>query len=992
VPGNGQDRFRIFEAVISFLRDGGGSEPLVVVLDDLHRADTASLQLLQFLVHSIPEWRALLIGTFRDAGRRHNEEWLATLSELLRQTTTHSLPLAGLTSPQVRQFLEAECGEGVAASLTDRLYVLTEGNPLFVSEYVRVLRARSTPPSAGEPIPLPAGIQAVLRQRVAPLPPLHIPVLQAAAVNGREFDERVLAAMFEQQAEVGWRGQSVRAGLDAAIDAGIIVPAPGAMGCFAFSHVLLRDCLYDDLEPALCRRLHARAADAMASLHDREGYLADIASHRMRARPDCPLRVVVDSVRAAGDQALRQLAYEAAAELYHSALSLLAEHPANVADRIPARESDLLRGDLLIRLGETEQLAGRVGAGDRVLNEAWAVATRVQDPTLLARAAIASKQHDRSADGDAELITRLRLAASALPDNPSELRVRVLACLANETARVPGCRRQGAEIAGQAVTLARRQGDPVVLSLALRHWYDATWTPDSLPQRTEVANELLALALARHDRQIELEGLRMRIAIWLEVGNMPAADHDIDAFDRAAHALRQRRWLWWVPVFRGTRALMCGRFDEAVRLAHEAMASGQRAEQHDAAPNVGSQLLGLRVLKGDLDAQEIRSALAVFGKTRKWNRGFEAAEAYILSETGAFDEARTILDRLAVEQFADFERDSVWLSALSFLARAAYAVDARPQAKRLYDLLLPYKGRTVTNPSATFCYGAVDELLGLLSACVRSWADGQRHFEDAIALNTRMQAPPFVALASHGLAELHGRAPDGDRVLARQLAERALGIANDIGMASLQQRIVRLLARLPQPGTQADQSAEGGHRAAFRRQGGYWALDFAGRSILLRASKGMAYLGYLLQSPGRGIHALDLLEWSAGGVSATAHASRRSEAVDTWRAKRLQLLALRDSKMEAEELGDAQRSAALQARILEVAKDLTGGLSGKPSDESLDAAAERARSAVTKRIKDALRRIAKAHPALGDHLMLRIQTGTICRYVPDPRHPIDWQS
>jgi len=621
------------------------------------------------------------------------------------------------------------------------------------------------------------------------------------------------------------------------------------------------------------------------------------------------------------------------------------------------------------------------GGGD----EAWAVATLAEDATLIARTAIASKEHDRSADGDAALITRLQRAAAALPDHATDLRVQVLACLANETARVPGRRSDGAAIAREAVALARCLGEPKTLTMALRHWYDATWSPDTLLQRSDVANELLALGLKVASPAIELEGLRMRIALWLEVGNVAAADRDIAAFAATAAALGQSRWSWWVPVFRGTRALMRGRFADAQQLAHEAIAAGQAAGQHDTLPNVGSQLLGLRVLKGDLDANEIKASLSVFAKTRTWNRGFAAAEAYILSEAGVVDEAREVLVRLAAHDFADFERDSAWPSAMSFLARACAAVDASHLAPRLYDLLLPYAGRTVGNPSATFCFGVVDELLGLLAACSGRWSDAYVHFDAAIRTLLAMDSPPFVATATYGLAQVHAQAPNGDRRRARALAEEAGRLARELGMATLAERTARLLSGLPQPTLVVALPSESTATAAlFQQQDRMWRLHFAGTAASLRDSKGMAYVRRLLERPGQGVHVVDLFQPTSTGDGAESGS-------DAWRDKRRRVVALQAMILEAEEGGDPQRAALLRSEILGLAESLASGLGRSAVDPAIEAIARRARWAVTKRIKDALKRISQVHPPLGDHLSLRIRTGTICRYVPDPREPVDWQ-
>jgi hypothetical protein len=109
------------------------------------------------------------------------------------------------------------------------------------------------------------------------------------------------------------------------------------------------------------------------------------------------------------------------------------------------------------------------------------------------------------------------------------------------------------------------------------------------------------------------------------------------------------------------------------------------------------------------------------------------------------------------------------------------------------------------------------------------------------------------------------------------------------------------------------------------------------------------------------------------------------EARDAYRARLLEISAELD---KADAAGDRERSASLAGEQEALIAELRGayGLRGRP--RRVGASAERARTAVRSRIRDAVQRIEAAHPALGRHLAHSVRTGSYCVYQPDP--PVDW--
>jgi hypothetical protein len=195
--------------------------------------------------------------------------------------------------------------------------------------------------------------------------------------------------------------------------------------------------------------------------------------------------------------------------------------------------------------------------------------------------------------------------------------------------------------------------------------------------------------------------------------------------------------------------------------------------------------------------------------------------------------------------------------------------------------------------------------------------------------------------------------------------------------------------------------------SVFMRQGDYWTIRYQGQVTVLKASRGLYCLSYLLRHAGREIHVSELLATlvevraqtllgglrEAGDHPLTSGLQGAGPILDS-QAKaeyRHRIGELRKDMTEAERLNDSYGAAKARGEMDAIAKQLAAavGLGGRDRRASSDA--ERARSAVTKRIKDAINRIADLIPPLGHHLAVRIKTGYFCSYIPHPARPVAWK-
>src|SRR5262249_17043347 len=360
-------RFRLFDATAEFLRNAARSRPVLLALDDLHAADTPSLLLLQYLARELADSRLLVLGALRDVDPLPGAPRKGRRARPAREPVTRRLSLAGLSERAVAEYVELTAAGLGSPELIAALYEETEGNPLFVTETVRLLALEGFE----REISIPQSVRDVIARRLAHLSDECNRVLELASVLGREFASAVLTTMS------GVTDDAVLETLDEAMTARLGTEVPGTPGRRRFAHVLIRDTLYDSLTTAGRVRLHRVAVEALERRHaDAPGpHLAELAHHAVAASE---FDKAVQYARRAGDWTCALLAYEEAARLYDLALDAFA-----LSDVRDERE----RVELLLSLGDAYARAGDRPSSKRVFLAAAEIAKRLGLSRELARAA-----------------------------------------------------------------------------------------------------------------------------------------------------------------------------------------------------------------------------------------------------------------------------------------------------------------------------------------------------------------------------------------------------------------------------------------------------------------------------------------------------------------------------------------------------------------------------------------------------------------------------
>jgi DNA-binding CsgD family transcriptional regulator len=303
------EKAELFTGITRFIEVVAEKRAIVVILEDLHWADSATLELLCHLAPRIGTTRLLLVGTYRDDDIRPDHRMFAPLARLLREHTVRGIKLEPLTDHEVRALID-DALDGRFALSPERLRDVVagcDGNPFFVEE---MLKQSVDVERTGLTTPMPISIRGLTLQRIAHLSDADRQLLDYGAVLGHRFSTTTLAKVTAQP----WN-QVIEA-LQRMQDLGVLIEddVPRQL---RFRHALVRQIVYGELPRETARSMHARIVETLERQAQPE--IDALAYHAWRA--DLHDRTVEYSERA-GDAALGVRAAAQAATYFERALEL----------------------------------------------------------------------------------------------------------------------------------------------------------------------------------------------------------------------------------------------------------------------------------------------------------------------------------------------------------------------------------------------------------------------------------------------------------------------------------------------------------------------------------------------------------------------------------------------------------------------------------------------------------------------------------------------
>lgn len=922
-------RFTRFEAVRAFLEDASHDKPLFLVFDDMHAADAASLELLAFVARAIRSMPVMVVVTYRTAEAKlpHVADAIARIAREGEATA-----LANLSREEVGTMAETNDAEVIRM-----LHELTEGNPLLVRETLHAIAMRSdvTAMQALRSITVTGTVLSLVQRRLEGASKEVSSFLSLLSTIGREIDLRLATSLEPRATDLVEEGARL----------GFLVRRDE--GTWAFSHVLVREAFYQSIPAHERRKLHASIARALG-----DDQLSARAVHALAALPDGDATEAVKTARLAAERARSQLAYE-------EAIALL-EKAASVKIEIDPHE----RAEVLLSLGWASTEAGQLERGRDCFREVADLARRSNDHELLARAALGQGGQYVIAEIRPELVSILREALSKVRDR--NLRARVLARLAaaltpaSDPSEPLALARQAIEEADGAHDLRTRIDVDVGAGSAFIDFAPAE-------ERIPVSTRLVAAARSYGDRVLELRGLTRLACDLMEKGDFSTADSIIEQRAQLADAIGHPRYTWQTPLLRSMRAMTYGYFDECEEYIEHARALGAEASDPNMERSIAVHRFFMLLLAGrrayveqQADAIRVMNPLPDGPMYAPWFR------AIVYARTGERD--RGIAELRAMQSPTIITARMARITTGETVAR----LGAREECEvMLRSLAKDGDTNAAFGPFAFACSAPIPRVRGALLFALGRKEDALKECQRALELSTKSGAPSHLAWVHLTLGEGLGK-KDGAVHLdaALEIATRAkmddvIAYAHAITGAD----------HKPAPATIPSFS--------LRRSADVWIVEHRGRSFELPDVRGMKMLETLVSQPNQEIHALDLASQGQRTVDlGDAGEVLDKRARDAY-AKRLS--ELREDHEEASANNDTGRATKLSIEIEALEDQLAGAIGLGGRERRSGSAAERARVTVQRRVREAIKKIAREDAELGRHLEWTIRTGAFCAYEPHGR-------
>lgn len=351
------DRFHLLAAVSALVAAMSRSGPLLLVLEDLHWADRATLAMLLHLARSPERAAALVLVTARDAGLGVGSAWMEAVDEMRRHRLVEFVTVQALDDEGVGGLVAGHIGHDPPPKLAAAIGRATDRNPFFVEELLRhLVETGAIDPAADrwptataiEDLGVPDEVRQVLASRLARLSAPARQLLQMAAVLGREFEFTLLSRL------TGWQDGQVIEAVEEALRASILSDRGSSWAAsYAFRHALVREALYADISQPRRQSLHMRAVAAIeaAGPLDSEG-VAATAVHLRLAGPLANQAKVISLSTRASDTAAAVYAWDEAVAHLRAAFAALERAKAPLTER--ARVAERL-GVLLHQAGTDPQ-------------------------------------------------------------------------------------------------------------------------------------------------------------------------------------------------------------------------------------------------------------------------------------------------------------------------------------------------------------------------------------------------------------------------------------------------------------------------------------------------------------------------------------------------------------------------------------------------------------------------------------------------------------
>jgi DNA-binding CsgD family transcriptional regulator len=783
-----QARFRLFGSITTFLKNVAQSQPLLLVLDDLHWADRSSLLLLQFLARQLVSSRLLVVGCYRDVEVSRQHPLSETLAQLSRELVFQRKPLRGLSQEDTRRFIEAAAGIQPSSGLVEAIYAHTEGNPFFMAEVIRLFSEGGglvwEETSGRQGIRIPEGVREVIGQRLNRLSDLCNQTLTIASIVGREFDFKLLRILSSGATDE----QSLRA-LDEALKAHLIEELLGPGERYQFTHALVQQTLAEELSASHRVRLHARIAEALEGLYGAEAevHAGELAYYFAEAVSITGPAKLAHYSLLAGERALATYAWEEALQYLQRGLEAKG---VPLTSREPARDAE--EAALLFGLGRAQAATlprQRLEEVSISLDRSFEYYVDAGDVSSVV--AVAEYPLPRGLQQwRSKLVQRIERALTLVPPD-SVIAGCLLPTYAMELGRFKNDYAKAQEAFERALAIARRESDVNLEMRTLAAWADVDYFHLHLAESLEKSLRVIELARQIDDPPLEVNGHQHALQTLIHLGDIKNAAEHANAALALAERLQARHWL--TNVLRNGVNLyhFLGDWGQA-----RAFASRHIAVEPNAAPLL-KELVSLEYELGAFEQGEVylKRMQEIMRRTPP-GPGEEYADTslvlHIASRITGSTEYLGIAGQAAQVVLSSPLANPFWIEIVrTGLALKAVDIKDYALAEEQYIALTGLQGQMRGS------YICADRLMGLLVHTMGNLDQAAEHFKDALTFCRKAGYRPELAWTCHDYAEtlLHRNGPS-DHVRATSLLDESLTISSELGMRPLMERLQSLQEKL----------------------------------------------------------------------------------------------------------------------------------------------------------------------------------------------------
>ncbi|MFI6333242.1 hypothetical protein ACIBBG_33945 [Micromonospora chersina] len=580
----------------------------------------------------------------------------------------------------------------------------------------------------------------------------------------------------------------------------------------------------------------------------------------------------------------------------------------------------------------------------------------------------------------ASTLVEMRLCrALALARRPSPVAVRLRARLAAEADYSSG---EPSRILA-VVDEARGSGDLISLADALSLAHHCALGPDHGSLRRLLAAELMEVGLLSTRRSDLLMGLLQRtVNLFLDAD--PHVERCLEELRGMLGRVDHLAIRFSVQAIDVMRAIRSGDLTEAEALAASCVQRGRLAGDADVIGWHGAHLIAINWFRGRIDELlPMLRELVNSPMLSPVDSSIAAALAVSAATAGDHRLAEGALARLRGQSLASLPKAGSWLVTMYGIVEAAYLLDDVGLSAEAYVLLEPHANLPMMASLGVVCFGSVHHALGVASMTMGATDQSIIHFQAALQANQALGNWPAAVLSRARLAQaLIHRSGSGDLLAAKKEQETSDREAAQFGMVLRDFDLRTGKALVPSEPLESSQ----GKSIECKRRGLQWEVIFGDRAVVVKDSRGMAYISSLVNNPGYEIPAVDLVAGLGASARTTLGAADNASGQQVLDATAKQAYRQRLAELDAaieefETMHDvvrAERSRYERSWLIDELAAATG-LGGRTRHFS--DGGERARISVGKAIRRALAQIKAIDPAIGEHLSTHIRTGMRCYYL-----------